>query len=207
MKQLNAYKFTSYLPCIITIIVIVITAEVITALVRSSRRKWQAAKRKKAEKDEIVRLNSNIKRVTATLNGFIRGVMDQAVFYGDIVTPERLSDLIDEVQGKLDITGDYDEIMAILSAARDKAEQIRSDMERHERQLEEDLREEAEERAEKKKRYPYLDTKYFKSCTDIPSVKRLFRQLAKVYHPDSGGDAETYMALQSEYQAIVRKGA
>lgn len=41
--------------------------------------------------------------------------------------------------------------------------------------------------------------KYFKDCTTIEDVKRVFKELAKKLHPDNGGDAEEFKAMMAEY--------
>lgn len=50
---------------------------------------------------------------------------------------------------------------------------------------------------------------YFKNCTTLNEVKSLYRQLAKQFHPDKGGDLATMQAINNEYAlaiAIIAKG-
>jgi hypothetical protein len=46
---------------------------------------------------------------------------------------------------------------------------------------------------------------YFKDCTTINEVKALYRQLAKQYHPDKGGDLQTMQAINNEYAFCIAK--
>lgn len=41
--------------------------------------------------------------------------------------------------------------------------------------------------------------KYFKNCQTIEAIKSLYKQLAKEYHPDRGGDTTTMQAINAEY--------
>ena len=52
--------------------------------------------------------------------------------------------------------------------------------------------------------------KYFKECKTIDEVKRVYKKLAKQYHPDLGGDTVTMQAINNEYAfacARLAKGA
>ena len=40
---------------------------------------------------------------------------------------------------------------------------------------------------------------YFNQCSTIEDVKTLYKQLAKQYHPDCGGDTATMQAINEEY--------
>ena len=40
---------------------------------------------------------------------------------------------------------------------------------------------------------------YFKDCRTIEEIKAKYKQLAKRYHPDCGGDTETMQAINVEY--------
>ena len=44
----------------------------------------------------------------------------------------------------------------------------------------------------------------FNGLTGKAQIKRRFRQLAKVYHPDNGGDRETFEKIQSEYENALK---
>jgi len=37
-------------------------------------------------------------------------------------------------------------------------------------------------------------------------IKRRFRELAMLYHPDTGGDAARFVALMEDYRALIKKG-
>ena len=41
--------------------------------------------------------------------------------------------------------------------------------------------------------------KYFKDCRSIEEVKTLYKQLAKQFHPDCGGDTATMQEINKEY--------
>ena len=41
--------------------------------------------------------------------------------------------------------------------------------------------------------------KYFAGCKTIEDVKKKYRELAKKLHPDCGGNAEAFKAMQAEY--------
>jgi len=47
--------------------------------------------------------------------------------------------------------------------------------------------------------------KYFKECRTLDEVKAMYKQLAKQYHPDLGGDTETMQAINSEYAFACAK--
>ena len=50
---------------------------------------------------------------------------------------------------------------------------------------------------------------YFKDCRTIEEVKAMYKTLAKMHHPDCGGDTETMKAINAEYPqacANVLKG-
>jgi len=36
------------------------------------------------------------------------------------------------------------------------------------------------------------------------TLKKLYRQLARRWHPDQGGDAEVFLALQRSYEYLLR---
>jgi hypothetical protein len=42
---------------------------------------------------------------------------------------------------------------------------------------------------------------YFSECTTFKEFKARFRELAKEFHPDYGGNAENFKAMSNEYQA------
>jgi len=45
--------------------------------------------------------------------------------------------------------------------------------------------------------------KYFKNCTTLNEVKSLYRTLAKLHHPDKGGDLATMQAINNEYSKAI----
>jgi len=47
--------------------------------------------------------------------------------------------------------------------------------------------------------------KYFKECKTMDEVKAKYKQLAKQYHPDCGGDTETMQAINTEYSYACAK--
>jgi geranylgeranyl pyrophosphate synthase len=46
---------------------------------------------------------------------------------------------------------------------------------------------------------------YFKNCTTIDDVKKLYKQLAKENHPDVGGILEIMQAVNREYSFAIAK--
>jgi len=46
---------------------------------------------------------------------------------------------------------------------------------------------------------------YFKDCQTIDEVKAMYKQLAKKYHPDMGGDTQIMQAINSEYAYACAK--
>lgn len=50
---------------------------------------------------------------------------------------------------------------------------------------------------------------YFNNCTTLDQVKQLYRELAKTFHPDRGGDTATMQKINNEYSdaiAAISKG-
>lgn len=48
--------------------------------------------------------------------------------------------------------------------------------------------------------------RYFNGCKDLDELKKRFRDLCKLHHPDLGGDAEIMKAVNVEYEACLRDG-
>lgn len=46
---------------------------------------------------------------------------------------------------------------------------------------------------------------YFRDCHTIEDVKKTYRELAKKLHPDCGGDAEAFKAMQAEYNTAFER--
>lgn len=46
---------------------------------------------------------------------------------------------------------------------------------------------------------------YFKGCTTKEQLKKRHRELCKKYHPDKGGNPETFKKMQAEYESIKVK--
>lgn len=46
-------------------------------------------------------------------------------------------------------------------------------------------------------------TQYFASCKNKDEAKKLFRKLAKQYHPDHGGSKEKMIELQKQYDLFI----
>lgn len=204
MNNWNIFE-SAHIPYIIIAIAFLIFAYILGTILKSADRKKKQRQNESRMTEKLNKMNFDVQNSISAFNRYVRETVDKAVAYEDMVTPKRISELIEDVQNNLNATNDYDTIMHILFEGKKKAEKIRSDMEAHEKDLESYRKEVEEKRAEQREKYPYYDTKYFKSCTNISEVKTLFRQLAKVYHPDAGGDADTYMELQSEYQSIVKR--
>jgi len=40
---------------------------------------------------------------------------------------------------------------------------------------------------------------YFKQCTNLDEVKKLYKELAKMHHPDKGGSMETMQEINNQY--------
>lgn len=45
----------------------------------------------------------------------------------------------------------------------------------------------------------------FNRLRKAESIKARYRQLAKIHHPDHGGDAETMQAITREYRAALKR--
>lgn len=44
--------------------------------------------------------------------------------------------------------------------------------------------------------------KYFTNCTTLDELKKAYRRLAMIHHPDVGGDEETMKAINNEYAEL-----
>lgn len=48
------------------------------------------------------------------------------------------------------------------------------------------------------------NTNYFKGVKTLEELKKLYFKLAKMYHPDRGGDVETMQAINNEYDTALK---
>lgn len=44
--------------------------------------------------------------------------------------------------------------------------------------------------------------KYFTICKTLDELKKEYRRLAMIHHPDVGGDTATMQAINAEYDAV-----
>jgi hypothetical protein len=49
-----------------------------------------------------------------------------------------------------------------------------------------------------------MKTQFFNGCTTIEEVKKRYKELAVLHHPDKGGDLRTMQELNAEYQRIIK---
>ena len=49
-----------------------------------------------------------------------------------------------------------------------------------------------------------MKTKYFNDCSTLDEVKRRYKTLALLHHPDRGGSTATMQEINSEYSNIVK---
>lgn len=47
--------------------------------------------------------------------------------------------------------------------------------------------------------------KYFANCDTLDALKKEFRRLCMIHHPDRGGDTATMAAINAEYEALFRR--
>jgi len=68
----------------------------------------------------------------------------------------------------------------------------------------EDYEDEDEEYEEKNSRAASDSPGFFFGCNDERSIKRRYKELCKVYHPDSGnGSAEVFARITDEYNSLI----
>lgn len=64
---------------------------------------------------------------------------------------------------------------------------------------------EKEEREKEKAKQMAQDASFFSGCQDVAAVKKRYRDLCKVYHPDMGnGDPVTFGFIQTEYEKLLK---
>ena len=67
---------------------------------------------------------------------------------------------------------------------------------------------EKEEKTEEQKREELKNSGYFKGCKTEEEIKKRYRDLCKVFHPDSeSGDQETFLKIKADYETIIGKSA
>lgn len=49
-----------------------------------------------------------------------------------------------------------------------------------------------------------MKTDYFLSCRSLEEVKRKYKELALLHHPDRGGDTATMQEINAQYEAILK---
>jgi len=49
-----------------------------------------------------------------------------------------------------------------------------------------------------------MKTNYFKDCENLAEVKRRYKELALLHHPDRGGDTETMQDINNQYEQISK---
>ena len=49
---------------------------------------------------------------------------------------------------------------------------------------------------------PLFNAIFFSGCDTIDKLERRHKILCKAYHPDAGGDEETFKKMQSEYEDL-----
>lgn len=49
-----------------------------------------------------------------------------------------------------------------------------------------------------------MKTKYFKDCQSLEEVKRRYKELALIHHPDRGGNTATMQEINNEYENIKK---
>jgi hypothetical protein len=48
-----------------------------------------------------------------------------------------------------------------------------------------------------------MRTSYFSDCKNLADVKRRYKELAMLHHPDKGGNTATMQEINAEYKAII----
>jgi len=49
-----------------------------------------------------------------------------------------------------------------------------------------------------------MNTNFFKDCRSLDEVKREYKRLAMLHHPDRGGDTETMQEINKQYEQIIK---
>jgi hypothetical protein len=50
-----------------------------------------------------------------------------------------------------------------------------------------------------------MSAKYFSTCRTVAEIKKEYKRLAMLHHPDRGGDTATMQAINAEYTAALRR--
>ena len=49
-----------------------------------------------------------------------------------------------------------------------------------------------------------MNTKFFENVKTLQELKSKYKELARTYHPDLGGDLETMQKINSEYDEMLK---
>jgi hypothetical protein len=49
-----------------------------------------------------------------------------------------------------------------------------------------------------------MENQFFKGCRTLQEVKRRYKELAMLHHPDKGGKTETMQQINKEYESIIK---
>lgn len=98
-----------------------------------------------------------------------------------------------EIKSKVEVEEDLEKYYEILSAALNgKLDQVRELLDEMEKVI--------AGRTERKTKTP---EGIFSAARCMTDLTRIYREKAKVYHPDNGGDARKFVLLQEEYKKAV----
>ena len=85
-------------------------------------------------------------------------------------------------------------------------EEQKANEERQARQAQQEKREREESQPEKS--IPSTKSGYFNGCSTEEELKKRYRDLCKVFHPDSeNGDQETFLKIKEDYEYLIGKAA
>ncbi|MDP4272691.1 MAG: J domain-containing protein [Bacteroidota bacterium] len=49
-----------------------------------------------------------------------------------------------------------------------------------------------------------MKTQFFSTCKNLIEVRKLYKELALIHHPDKGGETATMQEINAEYQFIIK---